>query len=289
MEHIKDFRGKVVQVDLKYTNGTIEKRVGIIAKQEYKTETDRVFFTMLEACGRKTTFPVSIAKLEQIKSVRLSAEERRAYQDTYKAYNKLEGFLEKYEKEKTALETEFTMKMKHLKTFSDSLTFDDFSGLINQVFYEKFYKTKGILLEYSGGSTEAATMSVSKDCGKWLDLNKFPFITQEYDGAYFVEPQYPEHDLYCKTHGPKSIPELDTLYESSYEASVGDKRSLFVSLNYRIPLKYGITRSSIRDIETQLDKAFEKNSDIDKKIKTAEKQQGKKEKKTKNTKTELIK
>lgn len=289
MEKIKDFCGKVIQADLQYSDGTIEKRVGVILNQEVNSETDVVKLTMLESSGRKTTFPARVSKLNQLKSVRLDAEERAAFQDTYKAYSKLQAFLNKYEEEKDFLEKELTAKMKHLRTFSDSLTFNDFSQLINKLFYEKFYERYGVSIEYSAGSKDIAIMSVTKNCGKWMDFDNIPFITKEYDGEYFVETQLPEHDEFCKKQGPGSISELESLYESSYEASVGDKRTLSISLNYRIPLKYGLTKSSIRDIEEQLNKAFMKNRNIDKKIEAASNQSSHKERQSKSKNAELTK
>ena len=287
MDTVKDFRGKIIQVTLNHYGSDAHKHTGIILKQEEQPLSNSVVFSMMEANGRIFQFSGAKSDLDTIKSVRLKPDERTAFEEAYKAHIKLAAFFEKYNKEKILLQQTLEDKMNILKEFSDELTFQDFSQIFEKLFAKKIGEKYGVHLEYTAGSQHSATISISKDCGKWLDFDSLSFIEKEYDGAYFVDPSVPEYKAYCEKYAPKGIPELDSLYEKTYRAEVGDKRSLYVMLDYIIPLNHGISRSSIKVIERELDKALMENSSIEQKIGNAEERSNKNSKSQKSKNKEI--
>lgn len=288
MEAIKDYRGKIIQVDLQYHDEEVKKHIGIVLKQHYELKTGIIDITILEANGCICTFGGSLSDLSALKSVRLSPDERIAFQNAYKSYVKLQNFLEKYDAEKTMLEADFRERKNELKEFSDYLSFEEFSKLLSELFHQYFSETHNVSFHCRNCSREQATISLEKDCGKWLDFDAMEFIYQEYDGEYFVIDDIPEHDEYCAKHGPHSISALDQLYEKSYHVAVGDKRTMSIFLDYMIPLKHGLTRSSLKAIEAELEQVLKKDNSIDSKINSAVKRNRKEEKQTTDKKPNPI-
>lgn len=272
MDEIKNFQGKIVQVELWHDDSNVGKHVGIILKQECNKEACTVDFSLLESNGTTLSFYCNTDEFFGMKSVRLSNEEREAFHNAYKAHVKLETFLQKYNREKDSLEKDLNLKIKALKEFSDELTFYEFEDALETLFNKYILDKYDTRLECTGCSAEAAMISVSKEIGKWMDFDRLGFIDQEYDGEYFVEPDCPEYIEFCEKNAPKTIPELDALYEGTYRASIGGKRSLYVSADYKIPLQYGITKTSLNVIEAKLAKVFMKNPGIDEKINDAVKE-----------------
>lgn len=274
MKNANDLMGKIINIEVVLPGEKYANRIGIVADIKPAEEPDNVVLGLLQNNGEiyQIVCPVDYEK-SAIKSLRLSPEEREAYTNAYKAYVKYETLQEKFyamEKEVRQLKRDFDKSISNLREFSDDLSFHEFDNEISKLFNKFFSEKYDINFDCTGWTGKYATLSIEKDLGKWLDFDRLGFIDQEYDGEYFVNPdREPEYSDFCKKNGPKSIPELDKLFEKSYSAGVGDKRSLSVLLNYRVPLEHGFTKSSLKALEKQLEKVLKKNKSIDEKIQDA--------------------
>lgn len=72
------------------------------------------------------------------------------------------------------------------------------------------------------------------------------------DGYLFVEDSHPSYKKFRDAHAPAELSGLKGKAKTSVCANVGDKNFLTVSRTYTFPLKHGITKQSLEDIQTLL-------------------------------------
>lgn len=249
----KDYTGKILRMNYIY-NGQEYSKVGIVYQQEKSGNGLR--FTMLLPNGQEWKQPFTSENITKISAVRIGEELRTALKDLCKAKLEQKAFLERFWSQKSVYERNVSDALSAVQEASGQLTCNEMMDALERLFQEKFLAgdsyREGSHFWCTSISEKSAEMSHVQEVCKWASPERFPFLYREYDDNIFVNDKHPGHDEFCKKYAPGILPQLKGFVATSTRATVGDKNFLMAERIYEIPLKHGLTKQSLRDLEDML-------------------------------------
>lgn len=254
MDTTKNYVGKVVKIY--YTSNNKEySQTGVVFAQQ-STQNNNLKLSMLLTNGQEwDPIPFTITK---VSSTRIDEGLRNALTEYCKAKISHKAFLDKFWKEKSVHEDRVKSALNNVREFSGAISHNEFMdaviGLLNKTFpsarHSEFHHNRYFSPNSIGNSE--ITISHVQEIEKYATPEKYPFIFREYDGCLFIESSHPSYKKFCDTHAPAELSALKGKAKTSVCANVGDKNFLTVSRTYTFPLKHGITKQSLEDIQTLL-------------------------------------
>lgn len=267
----KNYVGKVVR--LSYSrNGTDVSQTGVVYGQE--NQDGRAVFKMLLTSGQLWTGTFRVEDNLKFSSVRIDEDLRKALTDFCKIKIKQDEFLNRFTQEKRKHEDNVQSAINTVKERSDEMTSRDFVNVIRDLFQERYPSSGGWneqrYFDCHACSSTDVTVCQCQEIEKYATPERYSFLYREYDGYLFVRGDCKEHDDFCRRYAPPVLPELKR-FESKVYATLGDKNFLEVQRDYKIPLKYGVSKRSIEHIKESV---FGIKPSLNNAIASAEKQKG---------------
>lgn len=259
MNDKKRIVGKIVKIRFSDERKCSE-RVGIILKYDANEESNWVHISMMQTDGTMWYATKRLDCISRISAARIAPTLRTALVQFHRAALQQEQFLEQSRKEKAAYEANVASAQAAIREIAGTLDHSSFSQELEEMF-AKHYPPGGnfgscyqepIQFECRSIEAERFTMSHTRMVDKYASPEAYPFIHREYDQSLSLLPSDAAYGRFCERNAPSVITDLALFGRVSAEASLGEKNTLMAHRNYTFPLKYGLSRKSLAEIERTL-------------------------------------